>query len=93
MNMCPSNDLAIFTTRISKAQACPPASLRQMAPKNTDCVELLGADVRFREAMIDIKQANGGQGARYPRNEVFAIRTLQGWTDEYSSVFEHQEGH
>lgn len=47
MNMRPSNDVAIFTTRIANTPECTPDGLRQMAPKITDCAALLVPDGRL----------------------------------------------
>ena len=47
MNMRPSDDVAIYTTRIANTPDCTPDGLRQMAPKITDCAALLVPDGRL----------------------------------------------
>ena len=41
MNMRPSNQVAIFTTRIANTPECTPEGLRQMASRITECAALL----------------------------------------------------
>ena len=47
MNMRPSDDVAIFTTRIENTPDCTVATLRQMAPRITAATELLVPEGRL----------------------------------------------
>lgn len=47
MNMRPSHDVAIFTTRVANTKECTPGGLRQMAPKITECAALLVPEGRL----------------------------------------------
>jgi len=47
MNMRPSDDVAVYTTRIANTPECTPDGLRRMAPKITDCAALLVPDGRL----------------------------------------------
>lgn len=47
INLRPSDDVALFTTRIESAQICTPETLAEMAPQMTDCAALLVPDGRL----------------------------------------------
>ncbi len=74
MNMRPSNDVAIFTTRIANTPECTPDGLRQMAPKITECAALLVPDGRLDAVAYSCTSGTAVIGYEGVRDRIQTVR-------------------
>lgn len=74
MNMRPSDDVAIFTTRIANTAECTPDTLRKMAPRITDCAALLVPDGRLDVVAYSCTSGTAVIGYEGVRDRIQAAR-------------------
>lgn len=74
MNMRPSSDVAIFTTRIANTPECTPDGLRQMAPRITDCAALLVPEGRLDAVAYSCTSGTAVIGYDGVRDRIHAAR-------------------
>lgn len=74
MNMRPSSDVAIFTTRVANTPDCTPDDLRQMAPKITDCAALLVPDGRLGAVAYSCTSGTAVIGYDGVRDRINSVR-------------------